>query len=323
MAARHRVVHDEFLLKREAALIIPVQMDIRQLRCFVAVAEELHFGRAAARLHVAQPAVSQTIRGFEHELGLTLFARTNRRVILTDAGRSLLSEAQSVIERFDDALAAMARIRDDQARHLQIGAVPALPPALVPRLLQTFKTNAPAVSVVVRALPSGQTAAEALTGSELDLVLVRGEIHDPRLAGVVVAREPVGVALASTHPLADRTSIAAHDLNGLPLISFAQASDPIQYERVFGILAAAGLHDVRVVHESHPGAVEASLRLVDSEAGISLKLQSEVQAFARPGVVWRPLAGVALEVVVSAAWRRDRILPALKALLPLLHDGAA
>ncbi|MCA1703780.1 MAG: LysR family transcriptional regulator [Actinobacteria bacterium] len=293
-------------------------MDVRQLRCFVAVADELHFGRAAARLHVAGPAVSQTIRSIENELGLVLFDRNNRRVELTDAGRLLLDEARAVIDRFDGMSAAMARLRSGQGGQVRIGAVPALPPRLIPRLLAEFAVDAESVDVVVRALPPGRDAREALDASDLDIALVRGEVTATGIGAVVVAREPVGVAIPASHPLASHAEITATDLNGTSLVSFTRASDPEQYDRIYNTLAAAGLTDLRVVSESHQGAVEASMRLVESGVGLSLKLRSEVDAFASVDVTWRPLAKVMLEVVVSAAWRLDRITPALARVLPLL-----
>jgi DNA-binding transcriptional LysR family regulator len=296
-------------------------MDVRQLRCFVAVAEELHFGRAAARLHVAGPAVSQTIRSLENELGLTLFERTNRRVALTDAGRVLLEEGQAVIDRFDAALAAMVRLRSGESGQVHIGAAPALPPELIPRLLARFAVDAPRVVVVVRAIPPGRGASDTLDAGDLDLVLLRGEISTPGVDAIVVAREPVGVALPASHPLASRPALTAADLNGVPVISFGRATDPAEYDHLFCTLAAAGLTDLRLAYESHAGAVEASLRLVEKGLGSSLKLASEVDAFASSGIVWRPLTGVALEVVISAAWRPGRTTPALARLLPLLSPS--
>jgi len=293
-------------------------VDVRQLRCFVAVAEELHFGRAAARLHVAGPAVSQTIRSIENELGLILFDRTNRRVVLTEAGRLLLDEARGVIDRFDAALAAMARLRTGDGAQVRVGAVPALPPQLIPRLLATFAAEAPGIEVVVRALPSGRTADEALDTPDFDIVLIRGDVSAPRIKTVVMAREPVGVAIPADHPLASHPTITARELNGIPLISFGRATDPMQHDRIFNTLAAAGLSDPNLVHESHPGAVEASLRLVEGGLGVSLKLQSEVDAFASNHLVWRPLTGVRLDVVVSAGWRPDRGTPAITRLVALL-----
>ncbi|MCU1450082.1 MAG: family 3 adenylate cyclase [Acidimicrobiales bacterium] len=294
-------------------------VEVRQLRCFVAVAEELHFGRAAARLHVAQPAVSQTIRAVEKELGLVLFDRTNRRVALTDAGGVLLDEARGVLDRFDSALNAMARLRSGETGQVRVGAVPALPPSLIPELLSRFAEGAPDVDVVVRALPSGRPAKESLDTSGFDLVLVRGEVHEPGINAAVVAREPVGVALPLDHPLAGRPELTPTDLSGMPLISFDKTTDAAGFEAIFTPLRAAGLTDVRIAHESY--AVETSLRLVGSGAGLSLKLASEVAAFASETVVWRPLSGVSLEVVISAAWRPDRTTPALAVLVPLLRTS--
>lgn len=304
-------------LRDEKLRLSFVVVDVRQLRCFVAVAEELHFGRAAARLHIAGPAVSQTIRSIENELGLRLFERTNRRVELTHAGRLLLGEARAVLERFDDALVAMARLRSGESGQVLIGAVPALPPRLVPELLARCAGHAPGIEVVVTALRSGRDLHHALE-DEADVVLVRGEVTEPGIESTVVTREPVGVALRPDHPLAVHPAIRSAQLDGVPLIAFPRASDAAEHDRLFGALATAGLTKPHLVHESHPGAVEGSLRLVASGAGLSLKLQSEVDAFGSAKIAWRPLADSRLEVVISAAWRPDRGTPALERVLPLL-----
>ena len=292
-------------------------MEIRHLRCFLAVAEELHFGRAAARLHVAQPAVSQTIGSLENELGVQLFDRTNRKVSLTEAGRVLLGESRATLARFDGLAATMSRVRTGMAGTVSIGAVPALPPDLVPRLLTRLADHGLAMAVV-RAAPSGRGAADLLQGGAFDVVLVRGVVDAPGLGTVVVAREAVGLALSVDHPLAAAAAVVPGDLNGVPLISFARTSDPAEFDRIYSPLRAAGLKELHVVHESHEGAVDASLRLVERKVGVSLKLASEVGAFASPHVTWRPLDGVALDVTVSAAWRLDRMSPALHRLVELL-----
>lgn len=297
-------------------------MEIRHLRCFVAVAEELHFGRAAARLHVAQPAVSQTIRALESELGLTLFDRANRRVVLTDAGCVLLDEARPTLSRFEDLVNLMGRIREGEGAHVSVGAVPALPPELVPNLLVRIAAGGPGPSVVIRAVASGRSPADLLDGGTVDMVLVRGIVDAPGIASVVVAKEAVGVAMTVAHPLAAKASVAPADLSGVPLVSFGRATDPEEFDRIYTPLAAAGLADLRLVHESHAGAVEASLRLVERGVGLSLKLASEVSSFASAMVTWRPLDQVHLEVVVSAAWRLDRMTPGLRWLLRLVEAGA-
>lgn len=297
-------------------------VDLRQLRCFVAVAEELHFGRAAARLHVAQPAVSQTIRALESELGLSLFDRA-RNVALTDAGRVLLDEARSTLSRFDDLVAAMGRVRSGQGANISIGAVPALPPELIPSLLARIAAAGPGPSTVVRAVPSGRQPADLLQGGAFDMVLVRGEVDAPGIDSVVVVREAIGVALPVAHPLAMQTSVAPAELSGVALISFGRTTDPAEFDRIYAPLSAAGLTDLRLMHEAHAGAVEASVRLVERGVGLSLKLASEVTSFGSPNVTWRPLDDVQLDVVVSAAWRFDRVTPALRWLIRVVNEEAA
>ncbi len=292
-------------------------MDVRQLRCFVAVAEELHFGRAAARLHIAGPAVSQTIRSLEAELGLRLFDRTNRRVELTDAGRLLAGEGQAVLERLDAARAAMEQFKSRQASEVRIGAAAALPPRLVPTLLARCAREAVGVHVIVTALRAGRDRA---LPQEIDIALVRGHVSEPGVQSTVVIREPVGVALPGGHRLARKRAIRAADLNGVPLIAFARRSDPQEYDRLFAALAEAGLTEVRPAHESHQGAVDASLRLVAAGAGVSLKLRSEVEAFGSSEVVWRPLADAEIEVVIAAAWRAERLTPAAEVVVTLLTE---
>jgi DNA-binding transcriptional LysR family regulator len=294
-------------------------MDVRQLRCFVAVAEELHFGRAADRLHIAGPAVSQTIKSLEVELGLRLFERTNRRVELTEAGSVLLGEARAVLGRVDAARMAMDQVKSRQRSRFRIGVAAALPPWLVPTLLARCAQEAPDLEVIVAALHGGRDVALA---PDVDIALVRGQTTEPGVESVVVVREPVGIALPRGHRLAGRSAVRVRELNGLPLIAFPRGSDPLEYDRLFDGLAAAGLREVRLAHESHPGAVDASLRLVAAGAGLSLKLRSEVDAFGGTEVVWRPLADAEIEVVISAAWRTERRTAGLDVVVSVLKELA-
>jgi DNA-binding transcriptional LysR family regulator len=293
-------------------------VDVRHLRCFVAVADELHFGRAAARLHIAQPAVSQTVIALERELGLVLFERTNRRVALTDAGRVLLAEARGVLERFDGTLDVAERLRSGSTGGVTIGVAPALPPTLLTDLLALFRAAAPEVKVVAKSIADASDPLAGLAGGRFDFVIVRGDVDAPGVASVVVASEPVGVALPSSHPLASLDALPAGSLASEPIVAFARSVDPVEYDRIFGALAAAGLQDVGPVHESPAGAVDASLRLVAAGEAVSLKLRSEVDAFASSGVVWLPFSDVDLRVVVSAAWRFDVPSPATRRLVAAL-----
>jgi DNA-binding transcriptional LysR family regulator len=282
-------------------------VDVRHLRCYVAVAEELHFGRAAKRLHIAQPAVSQTVKAIEKELGLVLLDRSNRRVRLTKAGALFLDESRAVLARLEAALTAMTRYREDDAGHFNIGVAAALPPDLVPKLVARIRDKLPELAVSVHPLPADPEVADVFdTG--LDLILVRTPVRRGRRIGSrVVAREAVGVALPRAHPLAALETIAAAQLNGQPLATFARSADPAIHDAMFAALGAAGYLGPSVLHQAHGAAVDASVRLVASGAAISLKLASEVRTFGSPDVVWRPLGDVDLEVVVTAAWCVDRM----------------
>lgn len=295
-----------------------LRVEVRHLRCFVAVAEELHFGRAAARLHVAQPAVSQTVIGLERELGLVLFERSNRRVELTDAGRVLLGEARAVLDRFDGLAGLAGRLRSGVTGAVTIGVAPAMPPNLLTEILAVFRAAAPDVKVVAKAIGDTLDPLTGLSAGRFDLALVRGPVEKPGIASVVVATERVGVALPARHALAALEAVSARALVGQPLVAFPRGADPVQFDRIFAALAAAGLDRVGEIHESPPGAVEASLRLVAAGEAVSLKLRSEVDAFASPDVVWLPLVDVDLPVVVSAAWRLDVTSPATRRLVDAL-----
>ncbi|MEA3020810.1 MAG: hypothetical protein QOI47_2334 [Actinomycetota bacterium] len=295
-------------------------MELRHLRAFLAVAEELHFGRAARRLHIAQPAVSQLIQGLEAELGVVLFERTSRRVALTPAGSLLVTEGGDLLARHERIGEQMARMRAGNAGEVGLGTVPALPPDLLPSLLTNWRRQLPDVNVVARSLPSGMSASAALDRSDVDIALVRGDATDAGVSAVEVARERVGVALAASDQLAQCPSLTATDLDGRSIATFQRSADPAEFDRLFDALHASGLH-AHTAHEFAPGGVDASLRLVRSGLAVSFKLESEVRALRDPGVVWRPLDDPTIDVIITAAWRPDRLDPAGRRLVQLLRES--
>jgi DNA-binding transcriptional LysR family regulator len=294
-------------------------VDLRQLRVFVAVAEELHFGRAARRLHLAQPAVSQHVRSLEAELGVVLLERTSRRVGLTPAGQLLLDGARDLLARHDRLVERLAQARTGHSGEVGLGVTPALPPDLLPALLTEFRRRLPEVTVVARSLTGDQGADAALDTPGIDIAMLRGDISMPGVSTLQIAREPVGVALPAAHPLAARASLSARDLEGLTLATFARHADPAGFDRIFAALRAAGLRAYRL-HESAPGAVEASLRLVKSGIAVSLKLESEVRAMGDDSIIWRPLNDPPLDATITAAWRPDRLTPAGRQVVRVMRD---
>ncbi|MDQ3679879.1 MAG: LysR substrate-binding domain-containing protein [Actinomycetota bacterium] len=294
-------------------------MELRHLRAFVAVAEELHFGRAARRLYIAQPAVSQLVRGLEAELGVTLFERTSRRVSLTWAGQVLLDEARDLLARQARLTVRMERVRNGETGEVGLGTIPALPPDLIPGLLTDLRDRLPDVRVAARSLPSGLNSSAALDRPDVDIAILRGQVSEPGVSTIQVAGEQVGVALPATDALAGRSSLVATDLEGRAFVAFPRHDDPVEFDRLFGALRARGLRSY-TVHESPPGGVDASLRLVGSGIAVSLKLESEVRAQRDDEVVWRPLDDPSIHVVITAAWRPDQLSPASRGLVDLLRE---
>ena len=187
-------------------------MELRQLEAFVAVANELHFGRAAERLHLAAPTLSELIRRLERELGTPLFTRTTRRVALTGAGAELLARSKVILEEVAAAGAAVRRVAGGEAGTVRLGITPAVAPVLAPHLIALFAAQAPQVTVELQRmwLP-GMT--DALVGNRIDVAITCGLIPAPDgTANEVFCAEPLLVGLRAEHRLAGRPTVALADL---------------------------------------------------------------------------------------------------------------
>ena len=151
---------------------------------------------------------------------------------------------------------------------------------------------------------------------------MRGQVSEPGVSTVQIAGERVGVALPATDALVARPSLLATNLEGRVFVAFPRTDDPVEFDRIFGALRASGLRSY-TVHESPPGGVDASLRLVASGIAVSLKLESEVRAHRDDAVLWRPLDDPPIHVVITAAWRPDQLGPASRRLVDLLREQRA
>ena len=193
-----------------------MRVDLRQLRYFVAVAEELQFSRAARRLQVAQPTVSAAIRDLERELDVQLFQRSTRSVQLTSAGRQLLTEAQAALATVDGSLAA-ARARAEEPPVLRVGHAPAARFGMIDALLDAFARRHPAQDITLREQASGGLLA-GLTRYDLDVCITCCEPPGPSLESVRLVEEPLLVALPADHPLAGDPALDLRRLAELPLV---------------------------------------------------------------------------------------------------------
>ncbi len=302
-------------MSQETGVPGPSRMELRHLRYFVALAEELHFGRAAERLHISQPPLSQQIAALEREIGVPLLRRTSRSVELTEAGRVFLVEARQTLNQARNAVELARRGARGEVGRLLIGFVPAC--GVIPTAIRRFMRRFPKVEVTLRHMASAEQMDAVLHG-RLDV----GFVHLP--TGVAdLACEPVEshamvAALPSRHPLSRRRTIAWGALEGLAFIGFPRVAAPGAYDAIMGRLREAGLVP-RVVHETD--SMLARLRLVGAGLGVSL-LPEYARNFNHPGVTLRPMASPPARTQIGMVHFPPRHTPALGRFMDVVRELA-
>jgi len=262
-------------------------MELRHLKYFVAVAEELHFRRAAERLHIAQPAVSEQIRKLENELGVALFARTHRNVTLTDAGAAMLDEARRVLIQADVAQRAAREAHRRSLGHLRIGNLPDALPTALPHLLRRFAAVAPKVRVTF-VTGAARSLLEDVRAQRLDLAVTCLPAPVSGLEVVKLSREGTVAAVPVGHLWAGESQISLSGLEQTPLVQLARSINPAFYDGVLGACRTAGVAP-SLIEISEP-SVEQVLLAVASGAGVALLPASAEARFSTPGVRFVPLA---------------------------------
>jgi DNA-binding transcriptional LysR family regulator len=275
-------------------------VELRHLRAFLAVAEELHFGRAAARLHISQPPLSQQIRRLEDELGARLFRRTKRRVELTPAGQAFLTEARQTLAQADRAVRAAQRAERGELGELVVGYVTTASYEPLPDVIRGFRRRFPDVDLRLENLRSVQQR-QALFDGRIDVGFVRPQVADPRVSYEAIWRESVVVALPGNHPLARRAIVDVLDLETEPFVAVAPDDASGLYDQVVAFCRRAGF--IPRVAARVPD-VQAAIALVAAGLGIGL-VPAAVQRFKRRGVAYRPLRPHTLTMEMGLAWRRD------------------
>jgi DNA-binding transcriptional LysR family regulator len=283
-------------------------MELRTLRYFVTLAEELHFGHAAQRLSITQPPLSLAIRGLEEELGVRLFARTRRQVALTHAGAAFLEQAREILAR-TGAAAELARAADRGAvGRLAIGFMSASIYTLLPAVLRDFAASHPGVRLELRELTLPQQAT-ALRRRDIHVGFVRPPITDAELVAETLLEEPLVVALPSGHPLASLRRIAARRLAGERFVMFQRAPGLVLHDLVLGFCLQQGFTPSVTQEATQTHAV---VGLVSAGIGVALVPASAEEIRLR-GVEFRRLAERSPSVSTTLAWRRDDTSPVLEA----------
>ncbi len=270
-------------------------MDLAHLSSFVAVAEELHFSRAAARRHVSQPALSKQIRQLEAALGLTLFVRDRRTVQLTPEGGALLPRARAAVQAAGDVAAFADSLRRGIEGRLRIGFTPSAPHDVLPRLLRAFRARRPNVETqLIEA--SSRAQLTALTSGAVDVGILRLlETRPTGLRCYDLLREPFVVACPREHAIARRKRVRLRELANLPLVLVARQASPGVYDYLVESCRAAGFEPrVRQATQVH-----TALALVGGGAGVSL-LPRSAMTLHHGAVAFRPLAEPLQSVLVLA-----------------------
>jgi DNA-binding transcriptional LysR family regulator len=281
-----------------------VVIELRHLRYFLAVYRELHFGRAAARLHMAQPPLSQAIRKLEAALGIKLFDRTSRSVKPTQAGHALAEGAQNVFAAFDRALAS-ARIAGASYLTLRIGCVPELPISRLLQFLASLQQRARDASPKVVHLTSAEQFRQLRTGS-LDLAICHHSAdYDDFDTEPLFPGEPLTILLPPSHPLAERPFVQPEELKDEPLVAFPRENDPGLFDGVLSCAEASG-YRFSGVHETGGADSRDLVLAVASGSGVALVAASLPELDDTLGiVVRRPLDPVFSMPDTVVAWPVD------------------
>jgi DNA-binding transcriptional LysR family regulator len=292
-----------------------VLVELQQLRTFVAVAEDLHMGRAARRLHLAQPTLSRQIAALERELGVELFSRARRRFQLTSAGAAFLTEAREILERTDHARLHAQRAARGEIGVVRLGFVQSATYEALPLLARRFRAECPDVRLDARPMTTLEQLA-ALTSDQLDAGLLRPQQPADNVGGLqfrVLSRDSMVVALPAGHRLSRRRKLALTQLSGEPFILHGKEVGSTGYDLILERCAQAGFVP-DVIHHTHNTATIVAL--VSAGLGVSI-LISPPPPIDPALVVYRPLTGDLPTWDLALAWSPSNPSAALARLLAL------
>ena len=281
-------------------------MELRDLRYFVAVASELHFARAAQRLFISQPALSQQIRSLEGELGFKLLERNSRGVQLTREGEAFLPEAQIVIRDADHAADVARALAEGATGHLRLSHLRTMPRGLPEHVVSEYQRRYPGVEIMPESGSTEQNV-ERVRGGQLDLAFVLAPLENaPELGYVEIATEPIVVAIPSTHPLSRRRRIRREDLLGVPLVYYPRHNSPGFYDSSLSQMYGDVAPDIVRTEPNE----ERMLVAVSEGAGITMLLAGRTATLRFPGVVYRRFADPEPTGVLAVAFHQPSSLPA-------------
>jgi DNA-binding transcriptional LysR family regulator len=292
-------------------------MELRTLRYFALLAEELHFGRAARRLAITQPPLSHAIAKLEAELGVRLFERTRRQVRLTHAGAVFLAEARATLARAAQGVELAQRAQRGEVGRLAVGYLAATAYTLLPLVLRDFRRRFPDVKLDLRELTIPQQLA-ALRGGDIEVGLLRPPVRPAELEAETILAEPFVLALPSRHPLCVLRRVPAKRLAEEPFVMFPPQPGLVFHDLVMGFCLRAGFTP-RVAQEAYQ--THTVIGLVSAGIGVAL-VPASAQKIGLAGVAYRALREATPQSRTAVAWRRADASPVVAAFLDVARRTA-
>lgn len=294
-------------------------MELRHLRYFVGAAEEQHFGRAAERLHLAQPALSRQIQDLEKEMGFLLFDRLSRGVRLSEAGKVFLNDARRILQDVEEAKRRAERIALGNAGTLRIGIATAVSwHGLVMDSFREFRRRQPDVELELEHLLSVHQV-EAILSGRLDAGFVASLTPWPKdLAHWEFAQDRMLLAVPKGHPLTKQEGIRLRDLRDLPFVWFPRWVNPVTYDRMMRACARGGLSAPRIVQE----ATDRDTNLGLVQCGIGIAWMTESTRWHCPrGIVLLPVVDMNVRLPFNLIWKKDSSSPVLQKFVTQVEAG--
>ncbi|MGM7671612.1 LysR substrate-binding domain-containing protein [Microbacterium sp. A93] len=295
-------------------------MEVNKARAFLAVADELHFGRAAVRLHIAQPPLSRMIRALEQEIGAELFERNPRRVSLTPVGAALVEPARELVMQSERMTDLVRRVLRGETGRIRLGFAGASVNSLVSVLVRRMRACRPDVAVELYGVEFSQPGLERLMSGSLDAILGRWDTLPEDVDSRVVAREELLIALPEDHPLVTVDAVTADDVIDEPWVVLPGGGGATLSSRLQEF-ASRGPFLPRIVGTAADSATQ--LLMVDAGNGIALTFSGVRDNVPVHTVAFRPIAPTLGAVDVRLAWRRADVNPALAALTEIAENFAS
>lgn len=294
-----------------------VTVDIRSLACFIAVADDLHFRRAAERMSLTQPSLSQRIRALEAEVGAALFERDRRGVALTPAGHAFLGPARKAVDNAKAAKAQALRAARGEVGSLRLGFTVIAFYGVLPQAVQRFRQLYPDVSVDLIEMNSPSLEA-ALAAGDIDLGVLHPPLSTPELIVHRLPDEALVLALPASHPLAKQRTIRLADLDDEPFLLAPRTIGPSIYDRVIALFQRERVN-LRIVQEVTP--MTTLVGLVAAGTGLGFVTEG-IARVARPGVTFRPITPLPPSLPLAAAWREPALSASGKRFLDVVANDA-